>query len=80
MISIRARNGTNEGTMMHLFGKLRENFTDLNSVRTSGNGIEFTLRRPARLGIPSIDMTHSASVPEENDVLGLHRTVFPSGA
>ena len=59
--------------MMHLFGELREDFTDLDTIDGSLDGLEVALSRTTRLGIPSIEMAHAASIPEKYDVLGLGR-------
>jgi hypothetical protein len=79
MIPIRAGNGTNERTMMHLLCELGKNLTDLNAVGTRGNWIEFTLGGPSRLGVPSIDMAHSSSIPKEDDMLGFGWPSCPFG-
>ena len=54
---------------MHLLGEFRENLRDFHTGNRRLNRLEFTSGRTARLGIPRIDMSHTAAIPEQNDVL-----------
>ena len=51
--------------MLHLFGQLREMFTDLR-VAPRRDGLEGPSRRRTRLHVPQINRGRTASHPQQN--------------
>ena len=71
VVAIGSGDGADERGVVHLLGELRENFRDLHAIDGGLDGIEFTLGLTAGFRVPSVEMTHAAAVPKENDVFGL---------
>ena len=73
VIAVGAGDGANERDAVHLLGHLREDLADLNAIGAGLDGLELACRGAARLGIPRVNVAHAATVPEEDDGLGLGR-------
>ena len=71
VVAIGPGDGADERGVMHLLGKLRENFRDLHAIDGGLDGIKFTLGLAAGFRVPCVEVTHAAAVPKENDVFGL---------
>ena len=68
VVAVGALDGANERGLVHLLGKLREDFGDLHPGHAGLDGLELTLHLAARLGIPGVEVAHAAAVPEEDHV------------
>jgi hypothetical protein len=70
MIAVGSCNGANEGSVVHLLGKLGEDFGNLHAIDRSFDRIKFALNLASGFWIPRVEMAHAAAIPEKDDVLG----------